>query len=51
MIANALPKSIRDNPVLGRWLSFARRGHVTVCTGKVELGQGIATALGADRGR
>ncbi|MGO4126910.1 molybdopterin cofactor-binding domain-containing protein [Inquilinus sp. YAF38] len=45
MIASALPKSIQDNPVLGRWLSLARRGHVTVCTGKVELGQGIATAL------
>lgn len=45
MIANALPKSIQDNPVLGRWLSLARRGRVTVCTGKVELGQGIATAL------
>lgn len=45
MIGNAPPKSIRDNPVLGRWISLARHGRVAICVGKVELGQGIATAI------
>lgn len=45
MIRNAPPKSIRDNPVLGRWISLARHGRVAICAGKVELGQGIATAI------
>lgn len=45
MIGNALPKSIQDNPELRRWLSLDRPGLVTVCSGKVELGQGILTAL------
>lgn len=45
MIGNTLPRSLQDNPVLGQWLSFDRPGHVTICTGKVELGQGILTAL------
>jgi CO/xanthine dehydrogenase Mo-binding subunit len=45
MIRNAPPKSIQDNPVLGRWISLARHGRVAVRTGKVELGQGIATAI------
>jgi nicotinate dehydrogenase subunit B len=45
MIRNALPKSIQDNPVLGRWISFVQHGRVAICTGKVELGQGIATAI------
>jgi nicotinate dehydrogenase subunit B len=45
MTRNAIPKSIQDNPVLGRWISLARHGRVAICTGKVELGQGIATAI------
>ena len=44
MIAE-LPKSILDNPRLGQWISFDISGRVTVRTGKVELGQGILTAL------
>lgn len=44
MIAE-LPKSIVDNPRLGQWISFDISGRVTVRTGKVELGQGILTAL------
>lgn len=44
MIAE-LPKSILDNPRLGQWISFDIPGRVTVRTGKVELGQGILTAL------
>jgi len=39
-----LPKSLADNPRLDRWLRFAE-GRVHVSVGKVEIGQGIATAL------
>jgi Molybdopterin-binding domain of aldehyde dehydrogenase len=45
MIRTGLPKSILDNPVLARWISFDRPGRVGLCVGKVELGQGITTAL------
>ncbi len=45
MSLQALPKSLVDNPELGRWLSLERPGRVEVRSGKVELGQGIATAL------
>ena len=45
MIANTLPKSLVDNPALSRWIGFEERGRVRVATGKVELGQGILTAL------
>jgi nicotinate dehydrogenase subunit B len=45
MNANTLPKSLIDNPELGRWVSFAEPGRALVRSGKVELGQGIATAL------
>ena len=39
-----LPKSLADNRRLGRWLDFAG-GRVRVSVGKVEIGQGISTAL------
>ncbi|WP_341987467.1 molybdopterin cofactor-binding domain-containing protein [Azorhizobium sp. AG788] len=45
MIANTLPASLSQNPRLDHWLDFSEPGHVTVRTGKVELGQGILTAL------
>jgi nicotinate dehydrogenase subunit B len=45
MIRSPLPKSIQDNPVLGRWISLSRQGRVAICSGKVELGQGIAIAI------
>ena len=45
MTANQLPKSLLDNPALGSWISLERPGRVLVRSGKVELGQGIATAL------
>ena len=45
MIANTLPKSLADNPSLDRWLGFDRPGRASVRVGKVEIGQGIATAL------
>jgi CO/xanthine dehydrogenase Mo-binding subunit len=40
-----LPRSVLDNPRLDQWISFDVPGVVTVRTGKVELGQGILTAL------
>jgi nicotinate dehydrogenase subunit B len=40
-----LPRSLQDNPRPARWLGFAMPGRVRLGTGKVELGQGILTAL------
>jgi nicotinate dehydrogenase subunit B len=41
----ALPGSLAGNPMLDAWIRVAADGTATVCTGKVELGQGIVTAL------
>ncbi len=41
----ALPASLRENPRLSRWLRIGRDGTVSIAPGKVELGQGILTAL------
>jgi nicotinate dehydrogenase subunit B len=40
-----LPVSLAANPRLSSWVSFAAEGDVTVSPGKVEIGQGIVTAL------
>lgn len=40
-----LPGSLEDNPLLDSWIRVNADGTVTVFTGKVELGQGIKTAL------
>jgi nicotinate dehydrogenase subunit B len=40
-----LPGSLADNPLLDAWIRIGGDGNATVCTGKVELGQGIVTAL------
>src|SRR5271167_3870725 len=40
-----LPVSLAANPVLSSWVGFSSEGHVTVSPGKVEIGQGIVTAL------
>jgi nicotinate dehydrogenase subunit B len=45
VIAGALPQSLVDNPRLDRWVAFEDGGRVRVATGKVEIGQGIVTAL------
>jgi CO/xanthine dehydrogenase Mo-binding subunit len=45
MIANALPLSLTDNPLLSQWIAFETPGVVQVGSGKVEIGQGILTAL------
>jgi CO/xanthine dehydrogenase Mo-binding subunit len=43
--APALPVSLVANPKLSSWLKFSSAGQVTVSPGKVEIGQGIVTAL------
>jgi nicotinate dehydrogenase subunit B len=43
--ATALPGSLQGNRMLDAWLRINADGTVTVFTGKVELGQGILTAL------
>ena len=45
MIANTLPPGLQDNPRLEQWIGFETKGRVRIATGKVELGQGIATAV------
>ena len=40
-----LPVSLAANPKLSSWLRFSANGQVTVSPGKVEIGQGIVTAL------
>jgi CO/xanthine dehydrogenase Mo-binding subunit len=41
----ALPASLKTTPRLDRWIRFNPDLSVTVCSGKVELGQGIETAI------
>jgi CO/xanthine dehydrogenase Mo-binding subunit len=43
--ATPLPLSLQGNPRLSTWLRVDRAGYVEVRSGKVELGQGILTAL------
>src|SRR5258708_37902835 len=43
--APKLPVSLAANPVLSSWIRFAPEGQVIVSPGKVEIGQGIVTAL------
>jgi CO/xanthine dehydrogenase Mo-binding subunit len=44
--APKLPGSLANNRRLDAWLRIGADGKVTIFTGKVELGQGILTALG-----
>src|SRR5882757_6951191 len=41
----ALPGSLNNNRMLNAWLRIDADGTVTLFTGKIELGQGIGTAL------
>jgi CO/xanthine dehydrogenase Mo-binding subunit len=43
--APKLPGSLANNPMLDAWLRINADGSATILTGKVELGQGISTAL------
>lgn len=40
-----LPGPLEANPELGRWAEFPAPGKVTILTGRVELGQGVLTAM------
>jgi nicotinate dehydrogenase subunit B len=40
-----LPRSLSDNPRLDHWVGFEAGRTVRLATGKVELGQGVLTAL------
>jgi len=40
-----LPGSLKNTPLLDAWIRVAPDGKVTVCSGKVELGTGVRTAL------
>ena len=40
-----LPVSLAANPKLASWVKFAPAGQVAISPGKVEIGQGIITAL------
>ncbi len=40
-----LPVSLAANPVLSSWVRFSADGEVMISPGKVEIGQGIVTAL------
>src|SRR6185437_9162452 len=41
----ALPTSLAANPKLSSWVRFTADGTVAISPGKVEIGQGIVTAL------
>jgi len=43
--APQLPVSLAANPRLSSWVRFSDEGQVTLSPGKVEIGQGIVTAL------
>src|SRR5438445_9983135 len=43
--APKLPVSLAANPVLSSWVRFSSEGQVLISPGKVEIGQGIVTAL------
>jgi nicotinate dehydrogenase subunit B len=40
-----LPGSLKTSPMLDAWIKLDEHGHITVCTGKAELGTGIRTAF------
>jgi CO/xanthine dehydrogenase Mo-binding subunit len=40
-----LPPLLAANPRLDQWVRFPSPGHVTVSTGRVEIGQGVLTAM------
>ncbi len=44
-MSTPLPWSIAENPRLENWVDFSQSGVVRVFTAKVELGQGIVTAM------
>ncbi len=45
VVNQALPGSLKSTPMLDAWIRIAPDGAITVCSGKVELGTGVRTAL------
>lgn len=45
MNAPTLPQLLIDNPRLDQWVSFRADGKAVVSTGRVEIGQGVLTAM------
>ncbi|HVA79309.1 MAG TPA: molybdopterin cofactor-binding domain-containing protein, partial [Candidatus Binataceae bacterium] len=45
IVESRLPRSIQENPRLENWVDFSESGIARVFTAKVELGQGIVTAM------
>ena len=45
MSAPSLPANLKANPRLDRWVRFDADQAVTILSGKVEIGQGIVTAI------
>src|SRR5215469_15545749 len=45
MSAAQLPALLADNPRLDCWVGFPEPGRVRVATGRVEIGQGVLTAM------
>ncbi len=43
--ASPLPPLLAANPRLDQWVGFQEPGRVTVSTGRVEIGQGVLTAM------
>jgi CO/xanthine dehydrogenase Mo-binding subunit len=43
--APTLPAVLANNPRLDQWVRFPSPGRVTVSTGRVEIGQGVLTAM------
>jgi nicotinate dehydrogenase subunit B len=43
--ADELPQSLQRNPAINAWLRITPEGRLHVFTGKMELGQGIRTAI------
>jgi nicotinate dehydrogenase subunit B len=44
-LADELPPSLQRNPAINAWLRITPEGRLHVFTGKMELGQGIRTAI------
>ena len=45
MNAPALPGPLNDNPSLARWVRLPAPGKIEIATGRVEIGQGVLTAM------
>jgi CO/xanthine dehydrogenase Mo-binding subunit len=45
MTAPALTGALAEHPALAQWVAFPAPGKVTIFSGKVEIGQGVLTAM------